>query len=192
MTPPPGMTPPAGMAPPGGMAPPPGMMPPPAGMAPPAGMTPPPGMMPPSDGPAPFDPPLPHGDFTLRGFMGDDLMGAKNLDVKLVNAKVTGVISAANYAYKEGVTRITAENREELSNITQTAAKPVNNGVILSVDSKSTWVVTGNSFLTKLVVEDGAVITGPNGGTVRMTVDGVEAELKPGSYTGIIELTPVA
>ena len=135
-------------------------------------------------------PPPPPGAFPLRGFLGDELMGAKNLDMKLVNAKVTGVISAANAAYKEGLTRITPENREELSNITQTAAKPVNNGVILSLDGKSVWSVTGSSYLTKLVIEDGAVITGVSG-PVRMTVEGVETQLKPGSYTGIIEIIPV-
>ena len=196
----PGMTPPPGMMPPpDGMASPPGMMPPPDGMAPPAGMMPPPdgmapppgGMMPPPDGGESFDPPLPHGDFTLRGFMGDDLMGAKNMDVKLVNAKVTGIISSASFAYKEGLTQITPENREELSNITQTAAKPINNGAILSVDGKSAWVVTGMSYLTKLVVENGAIITGANG-PVRMTVDGIETELKPGTYTGVIEIAPEA
>ena len=133
--------------------------------------------------------PLP-GAFPLRGFLGDELMGAKNLDMKLVKARVTGIISAANAAYKAGLTRITPENREELSNITQTAAKPVNNGVILSLDGKSVWTVTGASYLTKLVVEDGAVINSKNG-PVRMTVDGVETALKPGSYTGIIEIIPV-
>ena len=169
----------------------PGMTPPPGGMTPPPdGMAPPPGgMMPPPDGGEPFDPPMPHGDFTLRGFLGDDLMGAKNMDVKLVNAKVTGVISSASFSYKEGLTQITPENREELSNITQTAAKPVNNGAILSVDGRSTWVVTGTSYLTKLVIEEGAQIAGAEG-PVRMTVDGIETELKPGVFTGVIEITP--
>lgn len=134
-------------------------------------------------------PPPPPGSFPLRGFMGDDLMGAKNLDVKLVNAKVTGVISAATAAYKDGLTRISKENCEELSNITQTAAKPINNGVILSIDGKSAWIVTGTSYLTKLVIEDGAIIAGENG-SVRMTVDGIETEPKPGVYTGIIEIAP--
>ena len=177
---------------PGSMPPPGGMMPPPDGMAPPpGGMMPPPDGMAPPPGGEPFDPPMPHGDFTLRGFMGDDLMGAKNLDMKLVNAKVTGIISSADFAYKEGLTQITPENREELSNITQTAAKPINNGVILSVDGTSTWVVTGTSFLTKLVIEEGAVITGASG-AVRMTVDGTETALEPGTYTGVIEIAPAA
>ena len=156
-------------------------LPPDPSAPPPPGFTP-----PPADGPD--GPPM---MFPLRGFLGDDLMGAKNLDVKIVNAKVTGVISSASFAYKDGLTRITPENRDELSNITQTAAKPINNGVILSVDSNSTWVVTGISYLTKLTVEEGASVTGVSG-SVRMTVDGVETELKPGTYTGLIEITPVA
>lgn len=140
--------------------------------------------------PVPPAPPMPENSFPLRGFLGDELMGAKNLDIKLMNAKVTGIISAANYTYKDGVTRITAENREELSNIIQTAAAPINNGIILSLDGASTWIVTGTSYLTKLVIEPGAAVTGENGVPVHMNVDGVETAIRPGTYTGIIEIAP--
>jgi hypothetical protein len=137
-----------------------------------------------------MDPDAPPPDFgDLRGFVGDDLQGAKNLDVKLVNAAIRGVISSASAAYRDGLTEITHENREELGAVTQTPAEPVNNGVILSVDARSAWEVTGDSYLTKLVLEDGAVIAGADGGIPLMTVDGAETELVPGAYAGIIKIS---
>ena len=133
--------------------------------------------------------PVPPGAEKLRGFMGDVLMGAKHLDMKLVNATVNGTISAANASYKEGLTQITKENCEELSNITQTPAAPINNGVIVTVDGTSVWNVTGTSYITKLTLEPGGVVAGTEGKCVAMTVDGIETELKPGVYTGNIVLT---
>lgn len=143
----------------------------------------------PADCPPP--PPPPPGAEKLRGFIGDTLMGAKNLDVRIENASVTGVISSANGFYKEGLTQITKENREELSNITQIPAPPVNNGVIVTVDGTGVWNVTGTSYITKLSLSEGGVVTGADGKTVTMTVDGVETALQPGIYTGIIKLKPV-
>ena len=127
--------------------------------------------------------PVPPGAEKLRGFMGDVLMGAKNLDIKIQNATVNGIISAANAAYKDGLTQITSENCEELSNITQTPAAPINNGVIVSLDKDSTWNVTGTSYITKLTVAEGATITGAS-----MTVDGIVTVILPGTYTGMIVL----
>ncbi len=179
-----------------GMPPPPGG---PEGMPGGPGMPPPPGGMPPidPDGKLPelgaVMPPLeiptgPDGKPVLRGFMGEDLMGAKNLDVKLVNAQLAGVISAAKATYKEGLVTITKENCEELSNITQTPAAPINNGVIVSVDSQSIWTVTGKCFLTKLSIEAGGLVKAEAGKSLRMLVDGVDTALVPGEYSGLIEL----
>ncbi len=137
----------------------------------------------PKENPAP-EMPLPPGSEKLRGFVGDVLMGAKNLDIKIQNATVNGIISAATAAYKEGLTQITSENCEELSNITQTPAAPINNGVIVSLDENSIWNVTGTSYLTKLTIAEGAKIKGAS-----MTVDGLATEILPGSYTGMITLT---
>lgn len=138
--------------------------------------------------PAPSIPMGPDGKPVLRGFVGEDLMGAKNLDVKLVSAKLTGMVSAASQAYGEGITRIDHDHCDELSNITQTPAAPVNNGVILSVDRDSVWTVTGTSYLTKLTVE--GRVESPDGSPVSMTVDGKKTELLPGVYTGLIVVTP--
>jgi hypothetical protein len=60
--------------------------------------------------------------------------GIKNLDLKFINAEVEGIISAATAAYKEGLTVIDASNNRELGAVKQTAAEPINNGVIVSFD----------------------------------------------------------
>jgi hypothetical protein len=122
---------------------------------------------------------------------GNDLKGAMNLGVNLVNTTVTGVISAAGQKYRDGLAVITAQNRDELSNVTQFAAAPVNNGVVVTLDAASKWVVTGQSFLTALTLAEGAHLTAEAGKTLTMTVDGVVTPVHAGSYTGVIELNVI-
>jgi hypothetical protein len=120
---------------------------------------------------------------------GDDLRGPKNLGLNLTNTRITGLITSASQAYREGLKVIREENRLEMSNITQAAAPTINNGVVLSLDEKSAWVVTGTSYITALNLAEGATVTAPAGKTLTMTVDGVETAIVPGSYAGKIVLT---
>ncbi len=120
---------------------------------------------------------------------GNDLKGAMNLGVNLVNTAVTGIISSAEQHYREGLAVITSGNRDELSNVTQTAAEPVNNGVVVTLDSASRWAVTGTCYLTSLTLAEGAELTGAEGKALTMTVDGAETPVAPGAYTGLIRLT---
>ncbi len=115
--------------------------------------------------------------------------GAKNLALNLKNVRIEGVISSATQAYRDGLFVIEPINRLELSNVTQTAAPTVNNGVIVSLDEKSVWTVAGTSYITALSLAEGAVLTAPEGKTLTMTVDGVETAVVAGSYTGKIVLT---
>ena len=141
-------------------------------------------MEPPPGGKMPeFVPPL------IIRHHGDDLRGPKNLGLNLVDTKVTGVISSATQAYRPGVRTIDADNRAELSNVTQTAAPTVNNGVVVSLDEDSEWTVTGTSYITGLVLAPGAQIRGAEGKAVSMTVDGAPTELAPGTYSGKIVIT---
>ncbi len=137
--------------------------------------------------PRPADAPPPPDPGQIRGFIGDGLQGAKNLELRLINATVTGRISAAKAAYGEGVTVITKENCEELGEITETAAPTVNNGVIVMLDENTVWKVTGNCYLTSLEISQGARLLAAEG-SLRMTVDGVVQEIKPGRYQGEIAL----
>ena len=135
--------------------------------------------MPPADAPSPAS--MRHN--------GNDLCGAFNLGVNLANTTLTGVISAASQAYREGLAVITCDNSDELSNVTQSAAPAVNNGVIVTLDAASKWIVTGTSYLTALTLAEGAVLAAADGKTLKLTVDGAEADVKPGSYAGEIVLT---
>ncbi|AYO29384.1 hypothetical protein D2962_01100 [Biomaibacter acetigenes] len=103
------------------------------------------------------------------------------------NADVAGVISAGTQSHvnvKPGEV-ITKENCKEISNIKVVPSEAVSNGVIVSLDSDSTWTVTGTSYLTSLTIAEGAKITGKN---LKMYVNGVETEIAPGTYTGNIKL----
>jgi hypothetical protein len=131
-------------------------------------------------GPPPGAGPVRHG--------GDDLRGPKNLGLNLTNVKIEGIISSATQAYKEGLTLILEDNRRELSNITQTAAATINNGVIVSLDKDSVWTVTGTSYITALNIAEGAQGKAPTGKTLTMTVDGKETAIKPGKYSGKIKM----
>ena len=133
----------------------------------------------PADCPPP--PPPPPGADKLRGFLGDVLMGAKNMEITVENATVNGVMSSANYAYREGLTEINHDNCEELSNITQTPAPAINNGTIVHLGDKAVWNVTATSYLTKLDIAAGAALN-----AARLTVDGKEMPIHPGTYVGQI------
>ena len=120
---------------------------------------------------------------------GDDLRGHKNMGVNLKGSQITGIISSAGQAYREGLTRIDESNREELSNVTQWAAPTVNNGVVVSLDSGSAWTLTGTCYITGLTLADGAVLKAAGGKRLSMTVDGVETPVQSGAYIGKIVLS---
>jgi hypothetical protein len=135
--------------------------------------------------PPPADAPSP----AMMAHNGNDLKGAMNLGVNLVNTTVTGIISAAGQKYREGLGVITPQNRDELSNVTQFAQEPVNNGVVVTLDASSKWIVTGESYVTSLALAQGAVLCPEEGKKLRMTVDGVDTPVTSGTYNGTIRLS---
>ncbi len=118
-----------------------------------------------------------------------DLDTPKNLGLTLKDTTITGVISSATQKYRDGLTLIDESNRREMSNITQTAAPTVNNGVIVSLDRTSRWIVTGTSYLTVLELAPGAVVEAPAGKTLTVTLNGQAIQLAPGRYQGKLVLT---
>ena len=120
---------------------------------------------------------------------GDDLRGPKNLGLELSATTLHGVISSATQKYRDGLTVILEDNRMELTNVTQTPAPTVNNGVVLTLDSSSAWEVTGTSYITGLTLAEGARVFAPGGKALTATLDGAPLELKPGRYTGKLVLT---
>ena len=117
-----------------------------------------------------------------------DLECPKNMGITMKNTTVTGVISSATQKYRDGLTLIDESNRLEMANITQTAAPTVNNGVCVTLDDKSAWIVTGTSYITALTITEGAKLAAAEGKTLCMTVDGTETAIVPGTYTGTIVL----
>ena len=105
----------------------------------------------------------------------------------LQDAKVRGVISAPTAVHP--IDTITAAEYRLLGELTNTPAPATNNGVIVSLDAASKWIVTGTSYLTHLTLADGATVKAPWGHTVSMTVDGVATPLAAGDYTGTVVLT---
>lgn len=135
-----------------------------------------PGGMPPMGGPGGIPPFM----------MGD---APKNLALNLQNTRLEGVVSSATQHYREGIRFLEETIREELSNVTQTPAPTVNNGVLVRLDENSVWTVTGDSYITSLTLAEGAVVQAPAGRNLKVTVDGAETALTAGTITGKIHLT---
>lgn len=145
-----------------------------------------PGGMPPMGGPgAPGG--MPGGG--MPPFMMGD--APKNLTLNLKNTKLEGIVSSATQHYREGLKFLEETIREELSNVTQTPAPTVNNGVLVSLDEKSVWTVTGDSYITSLTLAEGAVVTAPSGKKLAVTVDGQPTQLAAGTVTGKIHIAVV-
>ena len=120
--------------------------------------------------------------------MGD---APKNLALNLKNTKLEGIVSSATQHYREGLKFLEETIREELSNVTQTPAPTVNNGVLVALDEKSIWTVTGDSYITSLTLAEGAVVKAPEGKELEVTVDGKAAELASGTITGKIHIAVI-
>ncbi len=120
---------------------------------------------------------------------------AENMAVYLASkTTIAGTITSSKALHYDpstgnAVTTITAANYYDLGEVKNTPQAAINNGTIVSVDGTSTWVVTGTSYLTKLVLASGAILSAPTGKTVTMTVAGAATPVNAGTYSGAIVLT---
>jgi hypothetical protein len=133
---------------------------------------------------------------STRGGMGKDMMGKmvnldKNLSLKFDNAKISGVISSSTAKHKKDT--ITSADYKQLGEVTNKVNSAVNNGVIVSLTNGSNWTVAGDSYLTSLTIDDNSKITAPGGYKVTMKVNGIEKNIRTGTYKGNIKLaiTPI-
>lgn len=148
-----------------------------------------PGGMPPMGGPgSPGGPGGMPGGGMPPFMMGD---APKNLALNLRNTKLEGIVSSATQHYRDGLRFLEETIREELSNVTQTPAPTVNNGVLVSLDENSVWTVSGDSYITSLTLAQGATVKAPEGKQLEVTVDGKAAELAAGTITGKIHIAVV-
>jgi hypothetical protein len=148
------------------------------------------------------------GDFynAMRG----DMPGAfgppspRNMALSFVNANIIGVISASTATHilphieypigwdeTSGLAHTNKGHTEDykyLGMVSNTPSPALNNGAIVSLDSNSSWTLTGTCYLTSLSIEKGSVIAGLSGAKVAMIVDGVKTAITPGTYSGAITL----
>jgi hypothetical protein len=145
---------------------------------------------------ASFDPTSVHtadgaATFTSIALAGDFYNGmraGKNMVLTFEDSTVEGVISATKAEHR--VSTIDSSNFYELGQVTNTVRAAVNNGVIVQLNSGSTWTVTGTSHLTRLTVATDAALRAANGKAVTMTVDGTQRAIEAGGdYSGAIVLT---
>ncbi|MBE8470322.1 hypothetical protein [Streptomyces justiciae] len=124
----------------------------------------------------------------LKGDFYNGMRKGKNMVLTFEDATVEGVISATQAKHR--VSTIDASTFYELGIVTNTVQAAVNNGVVVSLGSGSSWTVTGTSYVTSLALADDAAVKAPRGKTLTVTVDGTETTVTPGqSYTGAITLT---
>lgn len=107
-----------------------------------------------------------------------------NLLVNLQNTKLTGCISASTSVHAKS--HIEKQDYRLLGVVTDTPAPAVNNGVLVSLDSRSVWTIPSSCYLTRLTLEPGAVVQAPAGKSLSMTVDGADTPIVPGNFQGCI------
>lgn len=137
---------------------------------------------------------------SARGGQKDKAMGggfvsvSKNMGLTFNDAAITGVISASDalhYYNGKYYPKIGKDNIRAFNEVINTPAQAVNNGVIVTLKNGSTWTVTGTSYLTRLVVEEGSNVAAPLSRTLTMRVNGGDpmTGIAAGVYTGNIVLT---
>ncbi|MEU6374952.1 hypothetical protein [Streptomyces sp. NPDC046909] len=119
---------------------------------------------------------------------GNASLQGQNLSLSFTRSTIEGVISASTA--KHSVSTITKDTYREISEVTNTPSAVVNNGVLVTLGSGSTWTVTGTSYLSSLTLASGASVTAPSGKTVTLTVGGTTTAIEAGkTYTGALTLT---
>ena len=132
----------------------------------------------------------------------DDGVG---LVVNLDNAEIDGAISSARTYHVDADgnaldstvidcdyytgTRDGANGVYDYTMYLRVQAEPVpavNNPVTLNMANGAKWMVTGDNYLASLTIDETSSILGMG---VTMTVNGVETEIAPGTYTGEIVLS---
>nr|WP_275424797.1 hypothetical protein [Streptomyces sp. SID13726] len=119
---------------------------------------------------------------------GNASLQGQNLTLSFTRSTVEGVISASTA--KHSVSILTKDSYREISEVTNTPSAVVNNGVLVTLGTGSTWTVTGTSYLSSLTLASDAAVTAPSGKTVSLTVGGTATAIEAGkTYSGALTLT---
>lgn len=114
------------------------------------------------------------GDTAIKGDFYNARTGAQNLVLHFNNSQVEGIISSGTTAHNVNIIlksmKITDKdyekggvrygNRNNLGDVTASASKTVNNGVIVYLDKGSVWKVKDTSYISKLVVSKNSKVKG--------------------------------
>jgi len=110
----------------------------------------------------------------------------RDMKVTLEGTALTGAIRQGTYKTWKA---LWSAKGVSSANWLQDTSWSGSNTLSVTVQNSSTWTVTGDSSLTSLTIANGASVTAPSGKTMIMTVNGVEAAIKPGAYTGTIVIS---
>jgi hypothetical protein len=126
-------------------------------------------------------------NMTLTGDIVTSMTGESDVIVNFENATITGAITTATAV---PVGEPSYEKFYLIGEVADTyCATDDKYGIKASLDDKSKWVVDETSYLTGLTIAEGATVSAPEGGTLTMTVNGVQKPIKAGTYSGKIVLT---
>ncbi len=133
-------------------------------------------------------------DTELEGDLVNGNTIAVTLNVNLAATTLTGAITTATTTplyEEEGYTadELTADDYAMIGEVTNVYEETFDdNGVAVSLDGSSEWVVDQTSWITSLTLAEGAQLSAPEGTSLTMYVDGVATDIAAGSYEGQITL----
>lgn len=133
-------------------------------------------------------------NLTLKGDIINGFTASGSVNATFKNAKITGAITTAIVDHKLGpngeeLSKQTPELYYLIGEVTNTyRSMPDPNGIFVSLDSESEWVVDKTSYLNGLTIAIADNITAPKGYKVTLKVDGIEKDITPGAYKGKIVL----
>jgi hypothetical protein len=133
---------------------------------------------------------------TLKGDIITSMTIEGDVDVAFEKAAITGAITTSIAEHAKGPNGEALEQRDDSSlykiigEVKDTySATSDKYGMKAAFDKDSKWVVAETSYLTGLTIAEGAGITAPEGYSLKMTVNGVNKEIKAGNYSGKIVFT---
>lgn len=141
---------------------------------------------------APADPTV-HAQFrnaSLKGDVVNSRTAQGDLDLRLENATLVGRVSSAVQSPAQG--RLPSEAEFRLIGDVKNSFEATDGafGTFVSLDPRSSWTVTGTSYLTRLNIAPDAKLRAPEGHRLDVTVNGQKVDVsQAGSYQGAIVIS---
>lgn len=124
---------------------------------------------------------------TLNGDIINSMTALAGMSVTFEEARIRGGISTATATHAHG--EPTAKTYHLIGDMKHTFGRTAGaNGLQVTLGHGARWVINKTSYLSGLVISDGAHINAPQGHHVALSVDGQAKPLSAGSYQGAIVL----